>query len=43
MQGFIEVRDTYNQDCDMCDLNPLSSECQYPYCERNRIVFKIKK
>lgn len=33
-----EIPDTDNKDCDICELP--ASGCQYPYCERNKIVFK---
>ena len=42
MEGYIEVKDTENKDCDICDLSG-SKDCQYPYCERNKVVFKKKR
>ena len=42
MKEYIQVEDVDGLDCDICDLNPLSDHCQYPYCERNNIVFKLK-
>ncbi len=40
MKEYIQVEDVDEQDCEACDLNPIKDSCQYPYCERNKIIFK---
>lgn len=43
MKGYIEIEDKEGKDCDICDLVPHSPQCQWPYCERNKVIFKKEK